>query len=112
MKKRNVLIGAVLGIAAISLAAMQCSKEVDDFPNDPQNNQTYTCPDGSTGIYNGLMNYWIISSIINGRSTTNRFYPSTGSYTDNNGKKIAKPNYFTSTKKVGGFGRSGRSATS
>lgn len=104
--KKTVIVSVLLA-ATISFSG--CKSKEESFPENPKDGQTYTTPNGSTGIWNAAMGYWMIRSMVNNQSVTNRFYPSTNSYTDNSGKQIAKPNYFKTSKsssssRSGGFG--------
>ena len=104
--KKTIIISALL---AATLSITGCKSKEESFPENPKDGQTYTTPNGSTGIWNAAMGYWMIRSMINNQSVTNRYYPSTNTYTDNNGKNIVKPNYFHTAKpkansRSGGFG--------
>ena len=107
MKKKNTILASLL---AISMIFTGCSSK-EGFPENPEDGQSFTTSNGSTGTWNAIMGYWMISSMINGQRVQNRYYPSTGTYTNNAGTPIKDPKYFSksntnSSTKKGGFGSS------
>ena len=102
----------ITGIFLATLFAISCSSQKDEegFPKDPTEGQTYTRNDGSRGVWNAMLGYWMISSMVNGRSVTNHYYPSTNRFTNSTGTTIERPKHYSKSKS--GFGRSSRTRSS
>lgn len=103
-----------IGIMLAALALISCGNNTDQegFPSEPTDGQTYERTDGSRGVWNAMMGYWMISSIMNGNRAMHHYYPSNNSFTDASGKTVARPTHFTPKKassRNSGFGKSGRS---
>ena len=114
MKKK---FGAIALFIGAILLAKSCSSSTDQegWPSNPEEGQKYSRTDGSSGVWNAMMGYWMISSMINGRQVQNHYYPSTNTFTNTTGQKITKPSYYTapkSTSRSSGFGRSGTKSSS
>ena len=106
-----------IGIMLAAMALMSCSndKDKEGFPVDPIEGQTYTRSDGSSGIWNSMMGYWMISSMMNGNRAVHHYYPSNNTFTNASGAKVARPAGYApvkSTSKSSGFGKTGRSRSS
>lgn len=108
----------ITGIFLAALFAVSCSsqKDKEGFPKNPEDGQAYTRNDGSRGVWNAMLGYWMISSMINGRSVSNHYYPATNRFTNSAGTNITRPTYYakpvSKASSKSGFGRSSRSRSS
>ncbi len=108
----------ITGIFLATLFAISCSSQKDEegFPKDPTEGQTYTRNDGSRGVWNAMLGYWMISSMVNGRSVTNHYYPATNKFTNSTGSTIERPKHYSKptsrSKSRSGFGSSSRTRSS
>lgn len=105
MKKNSIFLAAI----ALTMAFSSCTQE-ESYPTNPKNGEKYVDNNGNNCIWNAALNYWIISSIINGRNVTHHYYPSNNSYTNSNGQKVSRPANIPAYK-TGGFGSTGRSSS-
>ena len=99
-------------LAAMALVSCGNNSDSEGFPAEPVDGQTYTRSDGSSGVWNAMMGYWMISSVMNGNRAVHNYYPSSNTFTNASGQKVARPaNYapIKSTSRSSGFGKSGRS---
>ncbi len=92
MKKTNSLFVSMI---CLSLAVSSCSCDkrgnYAQYPSNPTNGQTYIDNSGNNSVWNAALGYWMITSMVNGRSVQHHYYPSTGNYTDNNGRTVSRP---------------------
>ena len=101
-------------LAALALISCDNNQDQEGFPLNPEEGQTYTRSDNSTGTWNAIMGYWMISSMVNGNRTMHHYYPSNNKFTDASGKSVTRPTHYKtrSTSKSSGFGSSSRSRSS
>lgn len=104
--KKNYLF---LGVMSLIMATTSCSQE-ETYPSKPKNGEKYVDQNGNNCVWNAAMNYWIISSMVNGRNVTHYYYPSNNSYTNSTGAKVSRPANIPAYK-TGGFGSSARSSS-
>jgi len=74
--KKNYLF---LGLVGLSLLTAGCSDR-SQFPSSPRNGERYQDRDGNVCVWNAAMNYWVITSMMNGQRVNNYYYPSTRTY--------------------------------
>lgn len=112
--KKNYLF---LGIVGLALLSSGCNNR-QSYPTNPRNGQAYTDDQGNRCVWNSALNYWFISSMVNGRNVNSYYYPNTGSYRNSSGQSISRPvNYSSHSSSFGGesggyhsggFGSTGR----
>lgn len=106
----NKFSTVALFLAAL-MVSTSCSNNSDQegFPKTPSEGESYTRNDGSTGVWNAMMGYWVISSMINGNRVNNHYYPASNKFTNASGKSISRPAYYATpkTSRSSGFGSTG-----
>lgn len=92
MKKPNVMFASMI---CLSLAVSSCSCDRRgnhaQYPSNPTNGQTYIDNSGNSSVWNAALGYWMITSMVNGRSVQHHYYPSTGRYTDEYDRTVTRP---------------------
>jgi hypothetical protein len=61
------------------------------YPVAPTNGQVYIDNSGNRSTWDAVMQAWVISSMLNGRSVNHYYYPSSGLYRDYSGRTISRP---------------------
>jgi hypothetical protein len=105
--KKNYLFLGIIGLVLISSG---CSNR-QSYPVNPKNGDNYVDDQGNNCTYNAALNYWIISSIMNGRRVNSYYYPSTGSYRNVSGSEISRPASYSHSSESGGYHSGGFGST-
>lgn len=100
MKKNSIFLAIIPLIMATS-----CSNQ-ESYPSKPKNGEKYVDRNGNNCVWNAALNYWVITSMINGRPVTHHYYPSNNNYTTTAGKSVSRPSTIPAYS-TGGFGSTG-----
>lgn len=97
MKKSNHLFLGLVSLMLLGACTTRDAAYQEDqqfaYPANPANGTVYTDPYGNQSVWNSAMNYWIISSMLNGHRVNHYYYPSTGVYRDNTMRIITRSDY-------------------
>jgi hypothetical protein len=105
-KKINPLFMTLVAAAVLqscSCSDNRCSEEYQEgyedamqnaqtgYPVAPSNGQVYIDNSGNRSTWDAVMQAWVISSMLNGRSVNHYYYPSSGLYRDYSGRTVSRP---------------------
>ncbi len=82
-----------LMVASLSLFLSACYSK-PSLPQNPKNGEEKIDEQGNKWVYNDTGGYWMLYSMMNGalnNSSSYRYYPSSGSWTNNNGVTVNPP---------------------